>query len=183
MKKIITFSFAIMLGLAIQAQDKAPKFTLEISTDSILMGNYFEVKFTLENASGNNFIAPEFEGFRIVGGPNYATSMSFVNGEMSQTISYSYNLEPIDIGNYWIQPASVETGGEILETIPIEVLVVPNPDGIRQHPKERERSRGFFDDFFESPSPRFQPAPAPESAPKKKEATKPKKKKRKTIRI
>lgn len=184
MKKLITFCFSISFCLALFAQDKAPKFTLEISTDSILMGNYFEVKFTLENASGSNFSPPEFDGFHIVGGPNQSTSMSFVNGDMTQSIAYSYYLEPKDIGSYWIEPASIETTKEVLETIPLEVLVVPNPDGIKQYPQEREQRRLFFDDFFERPRQRrFQPQPMPKPEPKKEEEAKPKKKKRKTVKI
>ena len=161
--------------------------TIEVSTDSILMGNYFEVKFILDNANGNNFEAPSFRDFNVIGGPNTSTSMSFVNGEMTQSIFYSYYLEPKEIGSYFIQPASIEAGGEIFETVPMEVMVVPNPDGIKQLPKEREGRRSFFEDFFNS-QPRLDfdfsfpenTIPAP---PKEEKPQQPKKKKRKTVRI
>ncbi len=176
MKKISLFFVAFIFCLTLFAQEKSAKFTLEISTDSILMGNYFEVKFTLENASGRNFYAPSFDGFTVIGGPNQSTSMSYMNGEMTQTVSYSYYLEPKDIGQYWIEPASIEAGENILETSPVEVLVVPNPDGIKQYPQQREQRRLFFDVFFSRP--RVEPQPIP-----KKEPVQPKKKKRKTVRI
>ena len=181
MKRIITFLFGFIICLALQAQENQPSFSFEISTDSILMGNYFEVKFTLENANGKNFAAPTFEGFNVVGGPNSSMSTSIVNGVVTQSISYSYYLEPKDIGQYWIEPASIETGDNILETTPIEVLVVPNPDGIKQYPQQREQRRLFFDDFFSRPRMEM-PQPTPQPAPKK-QPQQPKKKKRKTVRI
>lgn len=102
------------------------------------MDNYFEVKFILENASGQNFEAPDFsENFNVISGPNFSTSMSIVNGEVTQSMKIGYYLEPKDIGAFYILPASVEASGEIIETIPMEVLVVPNPDGIKQSPMQR----------------------------------------------
>lgn len=105
----------------------------------------------MEDASGGNFNAPTFENFNIVSGPNTSTSMSFMNGRMSQSVAYTYYLEPKDIGNYYIQPASIETSEEVLETVPLEIMVVPNPDGIKQNPQQRQRSNSLFDDFFSQP--------------------------------
>ena len=90
MKKLIMVGMLALLNFSLQAQENSPKFTVSISMDSILLGNYFEVKYTLENGSGDNFIAPDFENFTIVGGPNTSTSMSFMNGEMTQSVSYAY---------------------------------------------------------------------------------------------
>lgn len=176
MKKISAFLFACALCITLMAQEESPKFTMEISTDSILMDNYFEVKFTLENASGRNFYPPSFDGFNIIGGPNQSTSMSIVNGDMTQSVSYSYYLEPKDIGQFWIEPASIEAGENVLETTAIEVFVVPNPDGVKQYPQQREQRRLFFDDFFSRPRVELQPIP-------KNKKVEPKKKKRKTVRI
>ncbi len=144
-KKIFSILFAMaFLGLA-NGQDKPVKFTVEVSTDSILMDNYFEVKFILENANGQNFEAPDFsENFNVLSGPNFSTSMSIVNGDVTQSMTIKYLLEPKDIGAFYILPANVETSGQILETAPLEVLVVPNPDGIKQSP-ERKNEGMFFE--------------------------------------
>ena len=179
--------FAMAFLATATAQDKPAKFTVQVSTDSILMGNYFEVKFTLENAKGHNFESPGFsDHFNVVSGPNTSTSMSVVNGEMTQSMSITYYLEPRDIGSYYILPASVEAGDKILETSPLEVLVVPNPDGIKQNPSRKMDSFQFnwggpFDQNFDFSFPDFRnlaPPPPSEEAPK----AAPKKKK-KTIRI
>lgn len=135
MKKQICFMlFVLALPVFVFSQDKPINFTVQVSTDSILYGNYFEVKFTLENAGDAQFEAPDFsENFQVVSGPNTSSSISMMNGEVSQRISYTYYLEPKDIGTFYILPASVEAAGEYAETQPLEVFVVPNPDGIKQN--------------------------------------------------
>lgn len=142
MKKLILLS--LFLGVAGWGLAQSASFKVQLSTDSLLLGNYTEVSFTLENANGRNFQAPSFEGFQIVGGPNQSSSFSMVNGAVSQSLSYTYYIEPLEIGNYYIEPASIETDEGILETQPIEVIVVPNPDGIQQRPERKSRSLDLF---------------------------------------
>ena len=127
--------FAIgFLGLAVQAgaQEEAT-FTLEVSSDSVLLGNRLAVRFTLEHAGGEAFTPPEFEGFE-VSGPHVSSSMSIVNGEVSQQLAYTYYLRPLEIGNYYIEPASIIVEDAVLETVAFEVMVLPNPDGIVEEP-------------------------------------------------
>lgn len=137
-RTILGLLFMIGITASLQAQEGA-RFTVEVSTDSILFGNYFKVTFSLENAKGGEFSAPDFSEFHVVSGPNQASSMSIVNGEVTQSISYAYYLEPKDIGNFYIEPASVAVGNEIMETQPIEIMVVPNPEGIKQNPNGRRQ--------------------------------------------
>jgi len=148
MKKLFIFIASFMISLVAFSQQVA-KLTVEVSNDSILLGNYIEVKFTIENAAVKNFEAPNFDGFTIVSGPNQSSSMMISNGEVSQTMAYSYYIEPVDVGNYFIQPAFVDTEKGFLESIPLEVLVVDNPDGIIQQPQQKNRQNPFNrDDFF-----------------------------------
>jgi len=61
-------------------------------------------------------------------------------------------------------------------------LVVPNPDGIKQFPQERERRRSFFDDFWNT-QPGFNFEMPQQPQPKQHPDNAPKKKKRKTTKI
>ena len=170
MKRFLILSgFLLILGGA-SAQDEA-KFSVNVSGDSILFGNYFQVKFTLENAEGSNFEAPVFEGFNIVSGPNFSSNISIINGDVSRSVSYTYYLEPKDVGNFFLQPAAIQVGEQILETHPLEVMVVPNPDGIIQRPEEKK----FRFQFDRNQTPGIPPSPG--------QKTKKKKKKRKTYKI
>lgn len=134
MKKVLIIGVLLLSCSAIRAQSEAVRFTVEVSTDSLLMGNLLQVSFTLENGQGQNFQAPLFTGFSVVSGPNYSSSMSIVNGRTSQRLAYTYQLMPEEVGNYYIEPASIKVDGQVLETAPLEVIVAPNPDGIQQGP-------------------------------------------------
>ncbi len=132
MKKVLFIGMILLSFSALRAQSEAVRFTVEVNTDSLLMGNLLQVSFTLENGQGQNFQAPYFTGFSVVSGPNYSSSMSIVNGRTAQRLTYTYQLMPQEVGNYYIEPASIKVDGQVLETLPLEVIVVPNPHGIQQ---------------------------------------------------
>lgn len=160
----------IALPLCAFAQ-QSPKFTVNVSTDSVLWGNPFKVTFSIENAPGAQFEAPDFPDFYIVSGPSMSSSFSLINGVSTQSASYTYFLEPKAIGVFYIQPASIETGGEVLETLPVQIKVAPNPDNIKQEPERNTSRFGFgWDDFEIMPAP-AEPAPKPAPAPAKKRKT------------
>jgi len=155
------------------------------------MGNAFEVRFILENAQGSRFTPPPFRDFRIRSGPSQSTSIQIVNGRMSRQQSYTYLLEPTQPGLFWIDPASIEVEGQVLETQPLEVFVLPNPEGIVRPPRPRNGMDPFPFPFFEDdfwknppwenllpPLDSLLPPPADSLPPPS-----PKRRKRKTIRI
>lgn len=179
MKKVLSSIFAIALSVSLLSAQENAAFSVEVSSDSILMGNYIKVTFSLESAGGKNFQPPLFEGFDVMSGPNYSSSFSMVNGEVTQSVSYTYYLRPRGVGNYYIEPASIAVGEKVLETTPVSVTVVPNPDGVIQEPEEKRELPGFDLDFWDAPAfpqPFFQPE-RPDTQPPAK------KKKRKTYKI
>lgn len=120
-----------LLGLIIRAQD--PHFKVEVSSDTILLGNYFELKYTIENTQGD-FAPPEFNGLKLVAGPNHASSYSIMNGKVKQSTSYIYFLKPEAEGQYIIEAAQLKTEEGILKTPFVKIHVVANPNGVRQNP-------------------------------------------------
>lgn len=174
MHKLLLIGFCLGMGVLMHAQEN-PTFQIKLPSDSVLMGNYLQVTFQLDGAKGTDFIAPPFEGFHIVSGPNMSSSFQMINGEVSQSMSYSYYLEPKEVGNYYIEPASIRTEGGVVETEPTPILVLPNPDGIIQQPQSMQRQLEFkFDDFAMPPG--FEPPVMPRDTVKKK-------KKRKTYKL
>lgn len=185
MKKVVIFlGLFFLLAINTSLAQNNPTFSVTISSDSVLLGNYLKVTFTLENAEGTAFESPNFEGFQVVSGPNMSSSYSMINGVVTQQVAYTYYVEPLDIGQYYITPASISTAETTLETMPITVNVYPNPEGIQQNIEERTPSSNpfelFNDDWMNMEWPSFDErleSPEPE-APQE-----PKKKKRKRIRI
>jgi len=125
------------------------EFSVELSSDSVLLGNYIEVSFVSLNIDGD-FTPPEFSGMRIVGGPNQSSSMSSINGDVKKQMTYSYYVEPIDVGEYFIAPAILESKSKVWETKPIKIYVKDNPEGIIEKPSFSRQFNFEFGDIFGS---------------------------------
>lgn len=124
------------------------KFDIKVSSDTILLGNYIEVTFNIENTKGD-FEAPKFNHFHQIGGPSTSSSISIINGKMTQSQSYTYILEPKDEGLQVIEPAFLQTGEDVLVTDPVEIFVLPNPMGIKDQPSRRKPQ---YEQEFREPS-------------------------------
>ena len=135
-KYLIVILLAGLFSLDGFSQSEEPSFSVSVSSDSVYFGNRFKVTFTLENGQGENFLPPDFASFQMASGQMMSSRMSIVNGEMSQTSSYFFYLEPKEIGRYFIEPASIMVDGEVFETMPYEVFILDNPEGIRQEIEE-----------------------------------------------
>lgn len=125
-------------------------FSVRVSNDSILLGNRFSVTFSLQNGQGEDFFFPDFDGFVKAGGPSISSQTNIMNGKVSQSIQYTYQLEAHEVGDYYIEPASVKVGDNYLETQPLLIRVFPNPDGIIQSPAQTSPFNNLFQqDFFD----------------------------------
>lgn len=103
------------------AQDA--KMTATISKNPVAAGEQFQITFSL-NTSGKTFQAPTFPNtFNVLSGPNQSTSMQFINGSMSQSVSFSYILQATKEGKYTVAPAMIDVGGKriLSNTLTVEV--------------------------------------------------------------
>lgn len=173
MKKIFLLTVCLSLALVVWSQETS--FTVSVQPDTLLLGNQLQVFFKLENSNSQNFTPPVFEDFMLVAGPNMSSSMMMVNGTVSQSATYSYFVEAKEAGVFFIPPAKMETEEGDLFTEPLEIIVLPNPDGIIQKVPRSSRSLGWDADFFRMPELRMPATP--------KEKQVPKKKKRKTYKL
>lgn len=135
------FAFLPAVG---NAQDE-PRFTVEVNSDTVGLGNYLEVTFTLENTQGNHFTAPDFEGFALVSGPNQSSSFSMINGAVTQSMSFTYYLEPRETGVMTIAAATIETKEGTLKSPSIDVVVVETY-AVKPKTKAKKSFPGFSDE-------------------------------------
>ncbi|MGK4566691.1 BatD family protein [Flavobacterium sp. 3HN19-14] len=75
------------------------------------------------NDDGDNFIPPNFEGFKVVGRPGQQISQSWVNGRSSFNKIYTYFLMPMQKGNLVIRQAFIEIRGQVYKTSPVKITV------------------------------------------------------------
>ncbi len=114
--------YLILILFGFQSLWAQVKFEANANKTTVGINEVFEVGFTM-NADGDNFMPPNFEGFKIVGGPNQSVSQAWVNGRSSFEKTFSYYLLPTKKGNFIIKSASEEYNGQVYKTAPIKIKV------------------------------------------------------------
>jgi BatD DUF11 like domain len=169
MYKNLMLLFFLVLGICglSNAQDNAQnsKLTVKASQTEVLLGNYIEVTFAFEGNQRGRFTAPDWEkaGFALKGGPSQSSNFSMINGVTKSTISYTYYIEPLELGTVFIPSAQFLFEKEEISSKPLELHVLKNPEGIIETPGSKEDEF----DFWGRPIPKSEP----KVAPKKKRAT------------
>ena len=131
-KKYISLFSLLFLGIFSYAQNnETVTFEMNLSKDVLGINERLRVDFTM-NRDGDNFVPPDFEGFRVLMGPSQSISSSWVNGVRSFSKTYTYTLAPTARGKFTIKQATIVIKGETYKSLPKEVEVtaaVERPDG------------------------------------------------------
>ena len=117
MKKYLIILLFGFQGLWAQVQ-----FEARVSKNTLALNERLRIDFTM-NIDGDNFIQPNFEGFKIIAGPSQQVSQSWINGRSSFEKTYSYFLLPTQKGTIVIKQATIEYNGQIYKTNPIKISV------------------------------------------------------------
>ena len=123
MKKITVIIIGLLIVAAKTALAGDVQFIAKASKTKVVTGEQFQITFSI-NTSASAFTPPAINDFRVLGGPNQSTSMQWINGNMSHSITYSYVLLAVKEGKYTIKPARIKVGSEILESAEITIEVV-----------------------------------------------------------
>ncbi len=145
--KQLFFILSLCSGLSALAQDAT--FTATVSKTTVALSSKFKVEFKLENGQGSGFQAPDFEDFSVVAGPSTSSSMSIVNGVVTQSFSYVYYLKPKEIGDFVIKTAKIKVKDKTLETDNVSIKVVEegepeSEDAEAQQLQQIDPFQGFF---------------------------------------
>lgn len=125
MKKLFLILTAIILTCSgLYAQEV--KFTAQ-ATNIIEVGEQFRLIFSV-NTKGTDLKMPPLTDFNVLSGPSTSssTSMQVINGQMSQSSSYSYTyiLQGIKTGKYTIAPATITVNGKQYKSNSLSIEVV-----------------------------------------------------------
>ncbi len=124
MKKYL--SYILLIILLIPAAVVAQSFSASVDNTTVELNNRFQVTFKFEGTDINSlsgFNAPDFAGFMVLSGPNQSTSMQIINGSVSASVSYSYYLQPKNLGKYTIGSAVIKYKGTPYKTDPLTIQV------------------------------------------------------------
>lgn len=110
--------FLCLFALPLSAQ---VSFEAHADAKQVLISDYFSLSFTLKNANGSNFIAPNLNDFTILSGPNKTMQSTSINGKRTQMVSINYQLQPKRIGRLTIGSAKITANGKQLRTRSVSI--------------------------------------------------------------
>ena len=97
-------------------------FEARVSKKSMGLNERLRVDFIM-NKNGDNFTAPNFSDFRVVGGPNQSISNSWVNGKRSFSKTFTYFLSPKKKGAATLKAATVKIEGKVYRTTAVKITI------------------------------------------------------------
>ncbi|MFT4673489.1 MAG: hypothetical protein ACJAYD_000938 [Patiriisocius sp.] len=118
-KHILFVLSVVLFAITSQAQ---VTFIAKASSKKLGLNERVRVDFVM-NADGDDFNPPNFDGFRVVGGPNQSISNSYINRKRTYSKTYSYFLSPLKQGNARVGEASIRVSGQTYKTNPITLQV------------------------------------------------------------
>ncbi len=140
--------FTLIVLLFISGIGWAQDVRFEASSDArqIVLGGFFEVQFTVHNASMTSFNPPSFKDFEVMSGPNENSRVFIENGKRTQSYGLSYSLQPKKIGKYIIPAATAVIEGKNYRTRPIQVEVLKgkNSSASTKQELDKELGEGVF---------------------------------------
>ena len=130
--------------------------------EEVYMGDHFTVKFSV-NEQAKDFQGPSFKGFSLIAGPSTSsqTSMSFINGQMSRSVStsFTYTLMADMEGTFTVEPASCVADGKKISSKRFTIKVVKMSAAQqqqRQQQQQQRQQRQAYDPWAQQPQPATQ---------------------------
>ena len=128
-----------VLAISVVANAADVSFSVDYPRQ-VVQGNKFQISFSLRNAEGNGFKAPEVGGCKLLYGPSKSSSYSsqWVNGVSSSSSSEEYTMvyRADQAGKYTVGSATVSVGGKQYSTKPFTIEILP-PDRSAQQGNNR----------------------------------------------
>lgn len=143
------------IALSLLNLSKAQAQTIDVKApQQVSVGQRFQVSWTI-NGNGSDLKLPDIREFSVLGGPNQSSSISIINGSMSQSLSYSYVLQAGKEGEFTIGAASAKIDGKQVSSKPFTIKVVagqaqqnPNQQGAKGQQQGAQQAKSGGNDMF-----------------------------------
>jgi hypothetical protein len=138
----------VVIGFLLLSFDLAGQnFSASVNRNPVGSNEQFQLSYTL-SGSGTNFRPPSLSDFMVLSGPNQSTSMQFINGAMSQSVTFSYILQPRKEGTFKIEPATIESGGRVVASNSLSLTVTAGGQGSRQNQGQDDKTNISSSNIF-----------------------------------
>ena len=143
-------------------------FNASVDKNTVALDDTLQYTVAVSGSSAGNAPAPNLPQFvnLSVAGTYQSSNFSFVNGKTSVSKSFIYTLKPEKIGEARIGSASINISGQTYTTEPIEIKITKaegkktQAQTTTQGSPRRPSIWDDFDEFFNSPTPRFRQSQA-----------------------
>jgi hypothetical protein len=135
-KGLMARCFILLLAFFIGPADSIAQTLKASAPAQVQLGQQFQISFSIDD-SGDNFTPPDFSRFRVLGGPNRSSSMQFVNGSMTQSLTLSFYLQAIEVGEINIGQAQMTVDGKVVKSNPLKIKVLKGKAGAKSGPKKQ----------------------------------------------
>lgn len=126
MNRLILVLSILLISLSSHLSAQEVSFSVK-APNRVAVGQRFSITF-VANTDIDGFKAPSFKNFQLLSGPNRSqnSSISFVNGKVSQniTISYSFILYAKAIGSFQVDQATCSIDGKEYATNAFSIDVI-----------------------------------------------------------
>ena len=122
MKHILVY-LCIALSFFTQAILSQAAFTASLSKNKLGVNQRVKIIFSINKQGADNFSPPSFKNFKVVAGPSQSINQSWINGKVTFSQSYTYILQPKNMGTYTLPGATIELNGEKLTSNTLKVTV------------------------------------------------------------
>lgn len=119
--------FGVWLGPLLWAINlwAQPAVTVEVSSDTVRLGEVVEVTYRIENGQGR-LNMPDMAGLPVASGPNSSSSFIYQDGQMRSTQAYSFQLLPTEEGEIVIPATSYADKAVMLDIQAVKIVVTKN---------------------------------------------------------
>jgi len=121
--KMIKFYILTILMFATHVVFAQVEFKTAVSKNKLGVNQRFKIEFTVNKQGADNFKPPSFANFKVVGGPSSSVNQSWINGKASYSQAYIYIVEPKKIGEFTIEPATIEYKGKLIKSNAVKITV------------------------------------------------------------
>ena len=124
MRKIVFLWMALCaMALNVWAEDEVT-FTAS-APDAVAVGDQFRLSYTVNTRNIKDFRAPSIQGFDVLMGPSRSTSVNIINGDRSESTTFTYILMATKEGEYTIPGATLSAKGNQMISNSVKIKVLP----------------------------------------------------------
>jgi len=126
---------ALLAGASVAHAQDAASLTAMVDRNNLTIDETFVLTLSLYTPDGSmpQLALPLLDDFRVIGN-SQSLQTSIINGVTSASAIYTYELQPIQVGEFTIPSLNLNLNGQLLSTDSIPVLVTPGSGSANTSP-------------------------------------------------